>query len=195
MGKKTRSVEKAKLNGKHLMQHAQAYRCGTFDEDIWGIAGAFKGCRPLDVGIDIATAKTELIKLVEEAAKNSDSAKLRQLADAMEEQNKSGWHNPLGRYFLKVRDGFLPFSKELAEKTGIQGFPILATEKPKTAQEIQDLIRANYPHGCAPRLKTIREMARELEIELPKAKRGARPGVKRKSLHRAPNRPSARARR
>ncbi len=185
MGKKTRSVEKSKLDGKHWMQHAQAYRCGTFDEDIWGIAGAFKGCRPLDVGTDIATAKMELIKLVEEAAKNSDSAKLRQLADAIEEQNQNGWHNPLGRYFLKVRDGFLPCSKELAEKTGIQGFPIRALEKPKTAQEIQDLIRADYSQGGVPTLKTIREMARELEIELPKAKRGAPPGVPRKPIHRA----------
>ena len=186
MGKKTRSFLKKELDGTPWIRYAMAFKFGKYDQDIWGIAGAFKGCKPLDVGIDIITAIRELIKLMAKAAKNSDGEKLRQLADAIEQQNKSGWHDPLGRYFLKVKGGIYPFSEELAKKTGKQGLSFKAMEKPKTAQEIQDEIRDEYPKDALPTLKTIRERAiKEFDVTLPKDKSGANPGVKRKSQNRA----------
>jgi hypothetical protein len=56
---------------------------------------------------------------------------------------------------------------------------------PKTAGEIQTLIRDKYPPGEVPTLKNIHEAARELDVTLAKAKPGAPPGIPRKPMHRA----------
>ncbi len=174
MGRTEGSFEKKELAGRSPLRIAMAYKFGKKGMDalragVWPIAETFKGRAS---GISKQSATVGLIELMEEAARTSDGTKLRLLADAVEARKYCNAHDPLRATIFAM----LPL-----RMFGIES----PAEPPRTAEEIQDSIRSAYPPGEVPTLKTVREVAVELGVTLTKKKRGAPPGVRRKSPNRA----------
>ena len=177
MGRKKGSFEKAELTGAGDFGKAMGFKFGKIGEKllfagVWCIAEAFKG-RELQTGMDKTEATEELIEIMEEAARNCDGAKLRLLAEAVEQCKLCNAHDPLRAYLLTMKE--MHFGPKIV-------FP--ARTPPKTAQEVQDDIKSCYPRNGLPSLKNIHEVARELFVTLAKAKSGAPPGAPRKSPRR-----------
>lgn len=177
MGKTKGSFEKKELAGFSSWQKAFAFKFGkegakALRAGVWPIAETFKG-RPSGISKESATRR--LIKLMDEAARTSDGTKLRHLAYAVEARKYSNVHDPLRATLLSMK----------APDPLYKGMECSPLNAPQTAEVIQDRIRNNYPRGEVPTLKNIREAARELGVTLLPQKRGAPPGVRRKSQHRA----------
>lgn len=148
---------------------------GYFHVETGQIANIYQRHRTNRKAMKWANAK--MAALAVEAAQTHDATRLRLLADRLEQF--SLYHDPLRCLLLFSKSPTLLFLK--AGKC-IGDAPAPA---PQSAEAWQDVLRDHYPKGEVPTLKNIREVAKELGVEILKEKRGAPKGVPRKAQHRA----------